>query len=417
MRRLGLIIALALVFGVVGCRGSDPDPARAPESKPAASVSVAPADGSNPKSQSTQASEEPSLISSVDRNALARALAPDAVPQKIALRQSLAGVVGSYQLRSTREVFELCVGLYPTIAQARAALSRTMPSVARMASSGDECFFSGQHCHMRVKNLVVLFAPPRWIQEDQHRAIAEGLFAAIQEEGVIQGGDAISLPQVDIVKLDESATLPLLVYGCAEPGVMHPTGVTALESGLYSYSMDQRLGDPEPVLRLMRASGEVLELRLSQIPQDKRGPWRPDAPRLDEKREAQLILSLRARAGSPTEQQSWMLELRKHARVGLVAFYQELLQSDRPTSIKKHALAALVVVQGSDGLAEYRRCARDPEQPQLIRRDSLRQVGQHGTPDDIAWLERLHAGDDEVLGKAAAAALRQIQARSERPRG
>ena len=134
-------------------------------------------------------------------------------------------------------MFNLIVGVYPSVDDAKRALMRTAPQFARIIPErpGDDSFFSSRGAHMRVKNVVaLLLLAERFTDEHQRATVALALEAALQDESIVTHGDAVNTPRVEVIGIDTSRSPHSARFRVIGDGEMiFPHRTQALEAAQY----------------------------------------------------------------------------------------------------------------------------------------------------------------------------------------
>ncbi len=376
------------------------------------SLASAGASGQQAASDGPKASV-PDLLVAVDADGLAKAVIPQSIAAATQPRFVFPGVERSYQRQDTKESFELIVGIYPTVEDAGRALMRTMPQFARIIPErpGDDGFFSARGTHVRVQNVVVLLilAEP-FSDEAQRVAIGLALEAALHDDSIVSHGDAVNTPQAEILGIDISKSPhKTRIRPLGDGEWVLPHGTRNSKSGQYRVDIRKGFYDDEPYLRLARPTGEVFELPLSEIPEALRLPPKTRVRRLSEQERGEIINKIRSGKPDVVELASLTMKLSQDADDALVPVFVEIMDSEHPASVKKHALSGIAEAEGKSALAQYRAYSADAGQHELIRRDAIRLIGRFGDRQDMRLLMEIVQEGSGVLVPAATDAIRHLE--------
>lgn len=352
-------------------------------------------------------------VIAVDRIQLLQRFAAGAQALGTVPAQRGIGVVEAFQRADSAGDFELLVGIYEDEGKAVEAFGKSMASAIRKPKTtlADDCFFSGSACHMRVQNAVVIYFHGKPIPREDEESLAVELYNALTHTQVTRYGRSVRLPKVEVVHLDDTVSPPLLVYRTNEEDLIHVGSAKKSTEGLYELRVNRAFFDSELIVRFMRTTGEVLPFRLRDVPASKRGPRPASASGLAPAVRNELIQKLKSGSGNAAEQQGWILKLVEAPDESLAPFFQELLDSERAVSVRRHALKGIAKLRKVNALDQYRRISSDVSEAELLRREGIRLLRQHGNKDDLPLLRTILAEGNQVLGREAQRAIRALEAR------
>lgn len=303
--------------------------------------------------------------------------------------------------------FDFQFSIHPDVEGALAGIGRTTPqAISQSISTGEVTgFISRRSCHLRLKNVVVLlqFDILKWpdpLLEEQ----CDALSAALADPEVVQNGERVNTPRVRVLSLKGSEgylSEVLFTFSVADDVLVDLSGfppAKRLPNSTYQSRVIKFLMDPEPILYVIRPSGEVAEVSVTEA--RKTVPMSPlveksVVPVMTEAAKVSIIDTIRADRLEPQEQIRLLLRLCELRSPDLVPFFRELIESDREGPYKSTALQGLADILKEAGIEFYRRYAADRGQDGTLRHDAVRLVGTYGEEKDVALLEEILAEGDE----------------------
>lgn len=374
------------------------------------------------------------LVSAVKPDLLIAQVIPGAVPIGDSRLSHGFFLDRSYSAPSPLPDVELLFGVFESRELAAQRLIRTTPQVPWDHFLGEETegFLSASGVHFRFRNLVVvLLAQGRDTPVDLLREWMKDLQAAMGDgEVVVLGGNA-DFPVVEVLQLYKAETVPV------EKGVgflvhVPPGEVELLTNGwVRDGRQDRHVLGPgrsvvrvskaslsrEPVLRVARATGEIVEVPLSEARE--RGVPVVPAPVAEPTRSmteaskrfmVRVVMDPESDLGRRGELLYQLVELEDP---DLVPVFEEILAFDQDSVLKQYAFRGICQALEEGGLESYRKYAADPEQPEIVRRDAILRLSAYGQPKDLALLRELVDSGMSSLQEAAARAIRNIEAREQ----
>ena len=325
-------------------------------------------------------------------------------------------------------VVELQYAIYPDRSMAKSALSRTMPQLVASAFRDDrsEGFVSARAAHVRIDNMILLLF---LASEESAGSPAEALARLREAVALGQGirrGAKVNTPAIKILEVTKEKKPTLngrakVVFEPAEGAeslLLPRRGVEKRTVGVrerIEITIERGPLDSEPVLRLVRPTGEALELPVSQMvaagvdTKELESP--PKQVGIPEDEKQRMIGVLRSGHGGLKEQVQLMARLSEAPSPDLRPFFEEVLASQKSSVLKQHALAGLAALEGGEGVADYRRIAADRQQPVSVRLDAVRLIGRHGSLQDLSLLSALESEWDQDADRWVRLAIEEIRAR------